>query len=164
MPIVEADLTIALPQEPLFRLTQDYYVRLAWDPFLKDMRFLDDAPEAAPGVRVWVKAWTGLTMVVEYISVVPPSVVAVRMVEGPAFFENFAGTWRFRAHGPEETHVTFRYSFATRWPFLRPILDPLIQRMFQRDIQARLRKLKHAAEETDLLARVGKPLATTTPG
>ena len=32
---------LSMPPEPLFRLTQDYGLRLRWDPFLREMRFLD---------------------------------------------------------------------------------------------------------------------------
>lgn len=158
MPIVESDIDINLPQELAFALTQDYYVRLEWDPFLRDMRFLDGAQEAAVGVKVWVKAWTGLTMTVEYISLKPPSVVAMQMLKGPWFFEKFAGTWRFRHLGPERSQVIFRYSFATRWPALRPLLDPIITMVFRRDIQLRLAGLKRAAEKTDIVERIGKPV------
>ena len=157
MPVVEAEIDLALPQEQAFALTQDYYVRLEWDPFLKDMRFLDGAQEAAVGVKVWVKAWTGLTMTVEYISLKPPSVVAMQMLEGPWFFEKFAGTWRFRPLEAERSQVIFRYSFTTRWPRLRPLLDPIITKLFSHDIRARLQGLKRAAEETDIIARVGEP-------
>ena len=37
----------------------------------------------------------GLQMLVEYVTVEPPARVAVRMVQGPFFFQNFAGTWLF---------------------------------------------------------------------
>lgn len=155
MPIVEADRTIALPQDTMFRLTQDYYVRLEWDPFLRDMQFLDGATEAAPGVKVWVKAWNGLTMTVEYISLVAPEVVAVDMVDGPWFLDNFAGTWRFDAVDADTTTVTFRYSFTLREAWLRPLLAPIAQFAFQRDIERRLDTLKRAAETTDIVDRMG---------
>ncbi|MGI9173934.1 MAG: hypothetical protein ACR2GR_01260 [Rhodothermales bacterium] len=36
MPVVDASILIGLPQEQMFLLTQDYYVRPDWDPFLRD--------------------------------------------------------------------------------------------------------------------------------
>ena len=154
MPVVEREVRIDVPQAAVYALTQDYYLRLEWDPFLRDLRFLDGATAPAPGVRVWVRARSGLQMQVEYVTVDPPERVAVRMVRGPFFFENFAGTWLFKPASGGGTRVVFRYGFRTRWPWLRPILDRLISAAFARDITARVNALKHAAEETDILERI----------
>ena len=147
MPIVESSGTIAASQDRVFAVTQDYYLRQEWDPFLRQIKFLDGATQAAAGVRVWVKAKNGLAMTVEYLVVQPPSHVAVKMVKGPFFFEQFGGAWRFEPMTPEQTHVRFRYSFRTRWPVLRPILDPIIRLVFARDVRARILGLKHFMEE-----------------
>lgn len=155
MPIVESSADIRASREALFALTQDYYVRLEWDPFLRDLHFLDGATGPAPGVKVWVQAHNRLAMTVEYITVKPPERVAVKLVRGPFFFESFAGSWIFETVDEEHTRVTFRYSFRTKWKVLRPLLDRAIHRAFTRDIAARTRALKHAAEETDILARIG---------
>lgn len=153
MPIVEESILINAPREHLFPLSQDYGVRLAWDPFLKDMRFLDGAKEAGVGVRVWVRAWTGLTMEVRLTGYAPPASVAMKMLRGPWFFRRFAGTWLFEAHANGGTQVTFRYWFESRWRWLRPLLDPVIRRGFRHDIRARLRGLKRGAEQDGLLKR-----------
>jgi len=152
MPVVEESLLIRAPQQPLFDLAQDYQLRLKWDPFLRDMRFLHDAREAAVGVRVWVKAWTGLTMVVEYVALNRPEVVAMKMVQGPVFLRQFAGSWRFQPHPSGSTLVIFRYVFETRWPRLCWLFDPIIRRVFGRDIRDRLRGLKRGVEQAGLLA------------
>jgi ribosome-associated toxin RatA of RatAB toxin-antitoxin module len=75
----------------------------------------------------------------------------MKMTRGPVFFERFAGTWRFERVRDDVAAVSFRYNFETRWPWLRPFSNALITKIFERDIQARLRGLKHAAEQTDLL-------------
>lgn len=152
MPVVEESLLIRAPQQPLFDLAQDYRLRLKWDPFLRDMRFLNDAREAAVGVRVWVKAWTGLTMVVEYVVLSRPEVVAMKMVEGPFFLRQFAGSWRFHPQPSGSTEVIFRYVFETRWPWLRWLFDPIVEGVFGRDIRKRLWGLKHRVEQSGLLA------------
>ena len=79
MPIVEDSITIHAPAADLFALSQDYTLRKEWDPFVRDMRFLGAATEAGKGVRVSVRAWTGLTMEVEFTGFQPPSSVAMRM-------------------------------------------------------------------------------------
>jgi ribosome-associated toxin RatA of RatAB toxin-antitoxin module len=154
MPIVESSIVIHAPQHQLFALAQDYELRLEWDPFLREMRFLDGGSEATAGMHVRVRAWNGLTMEVEYTTVSPPDVVAMKMVKGPFFFEKFAGSWRFLPESDVSSRVLFRYAFTTRWPLLRPLLDPVIRIVFLRDIRARLRGLKRGAEETDMLERV----------
>jgi ribosome-associated toxin RatA of RatAB toxin-antitoxin module len=157
MPIVQDSLLIDAPQEPLFRLTQDYGLRLRWDPFLREMKFLDGATTAAVGVRTWVRAWNGLTMETVYTTISCPSVVAMKMTRGPFVFTQFAGSWRLEPDPSGQTSkvkVTFRYSFTTRWPWLRGVLDPLIQYVFLRDIQARLEGLRRGAELSGLLAEL----------
>jgi ribosome-associated toxin RatA of RatAB toxin-antitoxin module len=154
MPIVEASTLINAPRPELFALAQDYGLRLKWDPFLREMKFRDGAQEAAEGVRVWVRAWNGLSMEVEYTTVKPPEVVAMKMLRGPFFFEQFAGSWRFKPGDGDMIEAIFRYSFTTRWPILRPLLDPLIRLSFQHDVRERLRGLKRGAEEMGLLAEM----------
>ena len=154
MPIVESATAISAPRDKLFALAQDYGLRLRWDPFLREMRFLEGAERAAVGVRVWVKARNGLTMEVKYVTLQEPEYVAMTMLRGPFFFEHFAGSWRFKVSGPNATTVTFRYAFSTRYPLLRPLLDAIITRVFLRDIRARLRGLKTYAETTYILSRL----------
>lgn len=156
MPIVEDSIRIDAPAWGLFALSQDYSLRREWDPFVRDMRFLDGAEEAAAGVRVRVRAWTGLTMEVRFVSFRPPTLVAMTMVRGPYVFRKFSGAWRFRPEPGGATEVTFRYAFSTRWRALRPLIDPVIARVFRRDVRARLRGLKHGAERAGLLDRLGQ--------
>jgi ribosome-associated toxin RatA of RatAB toxin-antitoxin module len=156
MPIVEASIWIDAPAEGLFVLSQDYALRRAWDPFVRAMRFQGGAREAAKGVRVWVRAWTGLAMVVEFVGFQPPRSVAMKMTSGPAFLRQFAGAWLFKEESGKTT-VTFRYAFTTRWRLLRPLIDPIILWVILNDVRARLRGLKRGAEELGLLGRRCEP-------
>jgi ribosome-associated toxin RatA of RatAB toxin-antitoxin module len=155
MQTVQDRIIVHGPPELIFDLAQDYNLRLEWDPFLRAMRFLDGANEAAVGVRVWVKAWTGLTMTVEYITLERPRVVAMKMLSGPFFFRHFSGSWRFLPHSTGSTEVIFKYAYEIRWTWSQWLLNPVINWMFRRDIAARLRGLKRGAEEQGLLARLG---------
>ena len=150
---VEASIHIGAPIEDLFDLTQDYRRRLDWDPFLRDLRFLNGATEAAVGVQVRVRAWNGLTMTVKYVALDRPRVVAMRMLSGPFFLRAFVGSWRFAQTDDGATRVVFRYVFESRWHWLRWLLDPLIATAFRRDVRARLRGLKRGAETIGLLDR-----------
>jgi ribosome-associated toxin RatA of RatAB toxin-antitoxin module len=152
MPLVESSIEIAAAQADLFDLSQDYGLRLEWDPFVAAMGFRDGAERSAAGVRVWVRANNGLTMDVVFVTFERPRSVAMKMVDGPRLFKHFAGSWRFDAVGPSLTRVIFKYNFETRW--LRFLLNPIIERRFARDIAGRLAGLKRAAEETDIVARL----------
>jgi ribosome-associated toxin RatA of RatAB toxin-antitoxin module len=156
MPTVESSLMIAAAPAELFALSQDYGLRRAWDPFVRAMHFLDGATEAGVGVRVWARAWNGLTMEVRFTGFLPPRVVAMKMTRGPWLFRRFAGTWRFAAHGPDSTCVTFRYFFEVRPRCVAPLLEPIISWAFERDIQARLRGLRRGAEQDGLLRRLAQ--------
>ena len=151
MPTVDASVVVAAPRDKLFALAQDYGARLRWDPFLTDMKFRHGATEAAVGVQVWVKARNRLSMTIEYITLDRPSVVAMKMIDGPFFLRKFSGAWLFREHDLDRTHVTFRYNFQCRLGPANLVVHPLIARVFRRDIEARLRGLKHSAEDTDIL-------------
>ncbi len=154
MPIVEHTAAMRGAPAQLFALTRSAKLHREWDPFLRDKRLLNGATQVAVGVREWVRAYTGLSMEVEYVSYNPPHAVAMKMVRGPFFFAQFAGSWRFKAVNETETAVTFRYSFKTRWKKLEPVLDVVICWMFQRDVRARVLGLKRGVEEKNLLARL----------
>lgn len=146
MPIVEGSTRVAAPQTAVFDLAQDYGARLDWDPFLSQIVFRDGATEANVGVKVWVRAKNGLSMEVVYVTYDRPRSTAMKMIDGPRFFERFAGTWKFEPSAGGYTEVTFRYNFETRWRLLRPALNRAISAVFGRDVRLRLEGLKRAAE------------------
>jgi ribosome-associated toxin RatA of RatAB toxin-antitoxin module len=156
MPIITHTLPIRAPAGPLFALAQDYRRRRLWDPFVRDMRFPDGDAAPGVGVRVWVRAWNGLTMEVRFTAFQPPRMVAMKMVRGPWMFRQFAGTWRFEPRGEGDTDVTFRYFFRLR-PGLR-LLESLVAAVLRRDVRARLRGLRQGFATVDgegLANRVG---------
>jgi hypothetical protein len=155
MPIVEAAIEVEAPDGVVFDVSQDYRLRLTWDPFLRDLRFENGARAPAIGVRTWGRAKNGMTMTVEYVTIDRPRRVAIRMVSRSALFERFAGTWLFEKRTPARTHVVFRYGFETRWRALRPLLERVIVWRFSRDLRDRLSALKRAAEDPALVARLG---------
>ena len=157
MPIIEDSILINAPATGLFALSQDYALRRQWDPFVREMRFLDGATASGPGVRVRVRAYNGLQMTVRFVTVHRPDVVAMTMTEGPWFLERFAGSWRFEPLADGTTEVTFRYVFETRPRWLRWLTAPLFRWVFRRDVRARVRGLKRGAEQDGLLRRLPHP-------
>ena len=146
MPIVQAEIEIQAPPEAVFDVSQSYALRMAWDPFLRKLEQRRGTGDPVRGDRVWVRAWTGLSMEVEYVNIERPTAVAMRMLHGPFFFQLFAGSWLFHALPNAATRVLFRYNFKTRPRAISRLIDPLIARVFGRDIRARLAGLKRGIE------------------
>jgi len=132
--------------EALFALTQDYGRRLAWDPFLRSAELMGGATAAGPGVRAWCVAHNGLGMETEYVSFNPPTVAAVKMTRGPWFIGGFAGSWRFLPEADGRTRVVFRYSVRGRPAWLGALLNPILVRVFGREVRRRLQGLRDFAE------------------
>ncbi len=153
MPSIHSVIEISAPPGPLWDLSQDYYLRTQWDPFIREVKLLDGATRTEVGVRSWVRAHNGLTMTVKYITARRPDQVAMTMTEGPRLFEKFSGAWGFEPLEAGHTRVKFSYHFLTRPRLLRPLVEPVVRRFLQRDMDARLAALKRAVETTDLLAR-----------
>lgn len=154
MPTVKVHRDIQASPEDLFDLAQDYRLRLAWDPFLRQMKFRGGAKEAAVGVEVWVEAKNGLEMSVRYITLKRPERVAMTMVDGPAMFASFSGSWLFRAMGSGVTRVTFLYNYTLRGGVFGRIGEPVVSWILARDMSARLDGLRRGAEEDGLLAKL----------
>ena len=92
MPIIEETIQINAPRETVYRISQDYNVRYEWDPFPDRLEMLgggDYTPQL--GRRVFVRSKLGMSMVVEFVQLNPPSRSAVAMISGPWFLEKFAG-------------------------------------------------------------------------
>jgi ribosome-associated toxin RatA of RatAB toxin-antitoxin module len=146
------EATIEIPASPVavFDLIHDYERRLDWDPFLREARLLDGA-EAAVGVTARCtarSAFGGLSMDTVYVSFDRPRVAAVRMTRGTALLESFAATLRQDELDPGLTRVTYRFNFATRPRWLRPILDPIAAALFMRETRRRLAALKRHLEQS----------------
>jgi len=133
MPTVESSIEIRGNQSAVFELTQNYDLRLLWDPFLKEAKLLNGATKAAVGVRVWCLSKNGLGMETEYVKVSPPNLAAIKMTRGPAILNSFAGSWRFRQVADGATQVIFRYHFRAAPDWLRYLLDPIMLLIFRRD-------------------------------
>ena len=111
--------------------------------------------------------WTGTT-----VPVVPESVaqgdrwfnqhvvythsdVGMKMLEGPWFFESFAGGWRFApVAGGGGTRATWRYNFRCRPRWLAPIVEWIGARVLRRDIDRRIAGFARGCTDPVVLAAV----------
>jgi hypothetical protein len=111
MPTIETSIDVEAPVAVVFDLAQDYRLRLAWDPFLRELR--------VDGNRAWVKARNGMSMTVEYVAFDRPHRVAVKMVSPSRLFERFAGAPRPRPHA-RRLPLRLRNPLASPAPPARP--------------------------------------------
>jgi ribosome-associated toxin RatA of RatAB toxin-antitoxin module/antitoxin component of MazEF toxin-antitoxin module len=153
---LEHSIVIDAPAEVLFDLSQDYKRRLEWDPFLRSAELLDGSSEPAVGVRALCVDRNGTAMETEYVTYNRPRAVAIKMTRGPWFLESFAGSWRFEEIEPGRTRVDFSYSVKGRPRWLASLLDPILRRVFAREMRPRMEGLKAAAEGSQ--AQVGLPV------
>ncbi|MGN9914322.1 SRPBCC family protein [Phytohabitans sp. LJ34] len=162
MPVVEAVITVPVPPELAFAVSQTTApVRYRWDPFVRRQHFLDGALRPGKGVRTYTRSKHGLTMVSEYVSFAPPTNVGMKMVRGPWFFEMFAGGWRFApAETPGDTVATWRYSFRCRPGFLRPFLERVGVWVLGRDIRRRIAGYARGCADPVVLAAAREAITT----
>ncbi len=154
MPRVESSVRVDVGPTIAFAVSQTQGdVRYRWDPFVRSQRLLDGAEVPAKGVRTETRSRHGLRMVSEYVSYRPPQQVGMKMVEGPWFFESFAGGWTFQPDG-DGTKATWRYTFSVRPSWLAPIADRIGIALLQRDIDRRIAGYSRACEDPVVLASV----------
>lgn len=142
-------IEIDAPCEVVFDVIHDYSCRLEWDSMLSEARLLDGATAAGKGVRsVCVGTWRSafLALETEYIQFERGRVAAVKLTNRPPFFDHFAATIRHEAINATRSRTTYIYFFHARPNLLAPLLEPLMNRMFRREVQTRLRALRNFLE------------------
>lgn len=146
MAIIEYELTINAPPAAVYQASQDYSVRYQWDPFPEKIELLEGATEVGIGVKTRVIAKSGLSMVVEFVQVAPPTTASIVMIKGPAFMRSFAGSWVFKPTDSNTTRAKFRYSVKTRTWAIPPISEFIAALYFKKAVVARLNGLKQFCE------------------
>ena len=155
VPQVVASVRVPVPPEVAFAVSQTTgEVRLRWDPFIREQRFLDGATAPAKGVRTFTRARVGPRMVSQYSAYRPPTSVGMTMLEGPWFFDSFGGGWRFAPEG-EGTLATWKYTWTIRPRWLRPIAEPLGRWLLEREIRARIAAFARACADPAIVESTG---------
>ncbi|QYJ03213.1 SRPBCC family protein [Nocardioides panacisoli] len=154
MPRVVAEAWVPVAPEVAFAVSQTTgEVRLRWDPFVR-AQHLVDAEVPAKGVRTVTRARLGPRMVSQYASYRPPTSVGMTMVEGPWFFDSFGGGWRFTPEdrdGVAGTRAVWKYTYAIRPGWLRPVAEPIGQWLLGREIRTRIAAWARACEDPVVL-------------
>lgn len=155
MPQVTAEAWVPVLPETAFAVSQTTgEVRLSWDPFIRHQHLIE-ADRPAKGVRTLTKARVGPTMISQYVSYRPPTSVGMTMVSGPWFFDSFGGGWRFvpeERGGVAGTKAVWKYTYAVKPAFLRPVAEPIGQWLLGREIRARIAAFARACENPDVVA------------
>ncbi len=154
MPALGSITLINAPLEAVFDLAQDNSLRLKWDPFIKDVKFVRGNC-VEPGARVWLRDRSGVTMTLEFFGVKRPLVLATKMVRGPLVFRQLVANWQFRSVDADTTEVSFKCVFETRWYWLGWLIDPVVYSLTSRDNRRRLAGLRRGAEEMGLIGQSG---------
>jgi len=139
MPTIEARATVVVDPEIAFAISQTHgELRLRWDRFIRAERLLDGARQQARGVKAWTRHRWGMSMTSECVSFHPPTHTGMQMLDGPWFFERFAGGWRFKPAPDGGTEVVWRYNFACRPAWIAPVAERIGTLVLRREIRARV--------------------------
>ena len=158
MPQVTSQTWVPVPPDIAFAVSQTTgEVRLRWDPFIRHQHLVD-AQRPAKGVRTVTRARVGPRMVSEYVAYRPPTSVGMTMIEGPWFFDSFGGGWRFtpeEREGVAGSRAVWKYTYAVRPAWLRPVAEPIGQWLLGREIRARIAAYARACADPVVLAAAG---------
>ncbi|WP_343036762.1 SRPBCC family protein [Flexivirga aerilata] len=94
-------------------------------------------------------------MISRYVSFRPPTSVGMAMEKGPWFFESFGGGWRFTPQerdGQQGTLARWKYTYAVRPAWLRPLAEPIGQWLLGREIRRRIAAFARACADPVVLA------------
>lgn len=159
MPQVTAEAWVPVDPATAFAVSQTTGdLRLRWDPFIRRQHLIN-AGEPGKGVRTYTRARVGPRMISEYVSYRPPTSVGMTMVQGPWFFDSFGGGWRFTADQRGDvagTRAVWKYTYAVRPPWLRPVAEPVGQWLLGREIRARIAAFARACADPEILAAVSR--------
>ena len=146
MPTVTGSTIISSAIENVFDTSQDYSIRLKWDPYLRQAKLLDGSSEIKPGTRVYCENKKGVGITVSYVTFNRPAQTAVKMEGDFPLIKNFAGSWNFRKLNDNNTEVIFKYYYEAKGKIFNKIIEFFVGRMLRRDIQIRLTGLKRYFE------------------
>ena len=156
MPRASYAIEISAPCQTVFDVVHDYERRLEWDSMLSQAKLLGGANVAKVGVRSrCVGAWHSgfLAVETEYIRFERGRVAAVKLTNRPLFFDRFAATIKHEAIGKNRSRTTYIYAFSARPRPLAPLLEPIMNLLFAREIRSRLRCLQRFVEQDPAVVR-----------
>lgn len=142
---------VPAPSAAVFDLLHDYGRRLEWDPLLRAAYLTDGHTTAGKGVTtvcVGRRSLGSLAFKTVYVTFERPRRAAVKLLNAPPFFEAWAATIQHQDLSAQESRITYTFHCTVKPRLLRPLLDPLVERIFRWETEKRLRALQqHFARE-----------------
>lgn len=120
--VVESKVIVRASADDCFCVASSYGVRLEWDPFVRAQRLVD-ADRPGPHVRTWTRSRHGLAMVSEYLSYRRPTLMGMKMVDGPALFRTLLRLVALRGRGRRKRRSDLPLQVRLP-PQLAPVGDP----------------------------------------
>ena len=127
----------------VFELLHDYDRRLQWDTLLKEARLTrgyEVAGRDATSLCVGKPMFGVIGVETRYVSFTPGVIAAVKLVNRPPFFDEFAASIRHEDNGAGST-ATYQFRFRARPRFLRWLLEPIMLRALRKETANRLEAL-----------------------
>jgi len=145
VPTAEIKEVIPASAEVVFALVHDYQRRLEWDTLLSEAYLEPEFSKAACGAISVCRGkfiLGGFALRTEYVSFEKGKVAAVKMLNQPPFFETFAASIRHFEIDEKSSQIIYKVNFTAKPHWLRPILHPLMCRIFAWETRKRLKALK----------------------
>ena len=152
MKTIRESIEIDMDAETVFALTQDYDVRLEWDPYLVEAYLMGGKNSVELGALSYCKNKNGSFMISKYISYNPPKVAAISMTQGPFLLKKFSGAWNVTALTDSKSLLVFTYNFELIGGVIGKLFLPIASYLFSRDMKARLVCFKDFAEKSQINA------------
>jgi hypothetical protein len=136
---------ISAPSEAVFDLLHDYDRRLQWDTLLSAAYLADGCARAAAGaisVCVGRRALGSIALKTIYVTFDRPRLAAVKMINQPPLFAAWAASICHADLGPNESRITYTWTFTARPRPLAWLLEPALQRLFIHETRRRLAALR----------------------
>lgn len=153
MPTAEIREIISASAETVFALLHDYNRRLEWDTLLREAYLepeFEKSEKGAISVCRGKRILGGFAVRTIYVSFEPGKVAAVKMLNQPPFFASFAASIRHLKIDDAHSEVIYKVNFTAKPRVLRPILNPIMRRVFVWETRKRLRALRDFFESKTL--------------
>jgi hypothetical protein len=133
------------PSTVVFDVLHDYQRRLEWDTLLRAAYLEGNHACAGKGVTavcVGRRSLGGLALRTVYVTFQRPTLAAVKMVNAPAFFGEWAASIHHEDLSAHESRITYKFHFSAKPRLLRFVLEPLMETIFVWETRKRLRALR----------------------
>lgn len=125
-------------------ISQDLNLRIDWDRDLYEYNFVKGI-KISKNTIVWESYLDDTNMTLEYISFIPPTYTAFKMIKGSVPLSKFSGAWKFEKKNAI-TVATLTCSYEIKSGFGNALRKPLIQNKLKKNIKNRVEDLKDYLE------------------